>query len=170
MEIAKLVLEYVKVLAWPLVVVSVLIGFRRPLKVLLARVLQVQAGPVTATFNEAVKEAEEVAAARQGASGRRSAAATGEVQRFAPTDFRMAKDFGAAYRAGDQVLLDLTRMGDADAKRLIDFCAGMIFTAGGAIERITSKVFLLSHPAVQPPEDSVPTDADATRQEASSDV
>lgn len=35
-------------------------------------------------------------------------------------------------------------MDDADAKRLVDFSAGLIFGLHGAIERVTSKVFLLS--------------------------
>jgi cell division inhibitor SepF len=35
-------------------------------------------------------------------------------------------------------------MEDADAKRLVDFAAGLIFGLRGSIERVTSKVFLLS--------------------------
>ena len=35
-------------------------------------------------------------------------------------------------------------MDDADAKRLIDFAAGLVFGLHGTIERVTSKVFLLS--------------------------
>ena len=35
-------------------------------------------------------------------------------------------------------------MNDADAKRLVDFSAGLIFGLHGAIERVTAKVFLLS--------------------------
>jgi cell division inhibitor SepF len=35
-------------------------------------------------------------------------------------------------------------MDDADAKRLVDFSAGLIFGLHGSIERVTNKVFLLS--------------------------
>ncbi len=35
-------------------------------------------------------------------------------------------------------------MNDADAKRLVDFAAGLVFGLHGSIERVTSKVFLLS--------------------------
>jgi cell division inhibitor SepF len=35
-------------------------------------------------------------------------------------------------------------MPDADAKRLVDFAAGLVFGLHGSIERVTSKVFLLS--------------------------
>ena len=40
--------------------------------------------------------------------------------------------------------MNLSEMTDADAKRLVDFSAGLIFGLRGTIERITSKVFLLS--------------------------
>ena len=40
--------------------------------------------------------------------------------------------------------MNLTDMEDADARRLIDFGAGLIFGLRGTIERVTSKVFLLS--------------------------
>jgi cell division inhibitor SepF len=35
-------------------------------------------------------------------------------------------------------------MVDSDAKRLVDFSAGLIFGLRGSIERVTNKVFLLS--------------------------
>ncbi len=40
--------------------------------------------------------------------------------------------------------MNLSDMDDADAKRLVDFSAGLIFGLQGNIERVTSKVFLLS--------------------------
>jgi cell division inhibitor SepF len=39
-------------------------------------------------------------------------------------------------------------MDDADAKRLVDFAAGLVFSVRGTIERVTAKVFLLSPPNV----------------------
>jgi cell division inhibitor SepF len=44
--------------------------------------------------------------------------------------------------------MNLTEMDDADAKRLVDFAAGLIFATRGSIERVTNKVFLLSPPNV----------------------
>jgi len=35
-------------------------------------------------------------------------------------------------------------MGESDAKRLVDFSAGLVFGLRGSIERVTNKVFLLS--------------------------
>jgi cell division inhibitor SepF len=40
--------------------------------------------------------------------------------------------------------MNLTEMADSDAKRLVDFAAGLIFATHGSIERVTNKVFLLS--------------------------
>ena len=46
------------------------------------------------------------------------------------------------------MIMNLSEMDDADAKRLVDFAAGLVFATRGTIERITSKVFLLSPPNV----------------------
>jgi cell division inhibitor SepF len=40
--------------------------------------------------------------------------------------------------------MNLTDMEDSDAKRLVDFSAGLVFGLHGSIERVTAKVFLLS--------------------------
>ena len=44
--------------------------------------------------------------------------------------------------------MNLSEMGDVDAKRLVDFAAGLVFAVHGTIERVTNKVFLLSPPNV----------------------
>ncbi len=79
-----------------------------------------------------------------------------------PRSYNDARKIGEAFREGTPVIMNLTDMDDADAKRLVDFSAGLIFGLHGAIERVTSKVFLLSpahvevageahSPAVEPP-------------------
>ena len=40
--------------------------------------------------------------------------------------------------------MNLTEMDEPDAKRLVDFAAGLVFGLHGSIERVTAKVFLLS--------------------------
>ena len=40
--------------------------------------------------------------------------------------------------------MNVTEMGEAEAKRLVDFSAGLVFGLGGSIERVTNKVFLLT--------------------------
>lgn len=51
---------------------------------------------------------------------------------------------GHYFREGVPVIMDLTGMPDADAKRLVDFGAGLIFGLRGDISRVDRKVFLLS--------------------------
>ncbi len=61
-----------------------------------------------------------------------------------PRTYNEARTIGEHFRAGTPVIMNLTEMDDTDAKRLVDFSAGLIFGLHGTIERITSKVFLLS--------------------------
>ena len=65
-----------------------------------------------------------------------------------PRTYNEAKTIGENFRDGVPVIMNLTDMSDADAKRLVDFAAGLIFATRGSIERVTSKVFLLSPPNV----------------------
>ncbi len=61
-----------------------------------------------------------------------------------PRTYNDAKTIGESFRSGTPVIMNLTDMDDADAKRLVDFSAGLIFGLHGSIERVTNKVFLLS--------------------------
>lgn len=61
-----------------------------------------------------------------------------------PRTYNEARTIGEHYRDGVPVIMNLSEMDDADAKRLVDFAAGLIFGLRGDIERVTSKVFLLS--------------------------
>jgi cell division inhibitor SepF len=61
-----------------------------------------------------------------------------------PRTYNDARTIGEHFRDGVPVIMNLSEMEDADAKRLVDFSAGLIFGLHGAIERVTSKVFLLS--------------------------
>lgn len=61
-----------------------------------------------------------------------------------PRSYNDARLIGESFRSGTPVIMNLSEMTDADAKRLVDFSAGLIFGLHGAIERVTSKVFLLS--------------------------
>jgi cell division inhibitor SepF len=61
-----------------------------------------------------------------------------------PRTYNEAKSIGESFRSGVPVIMNLTDMSDADAKRLVDFSAGLVFGLRGAIERVTAKVFLLS--------------------------
>ncbi|MDP9408486.1 MAG: cell division protein SepF [Actinomycetota bacterium] len=61
-----------------------------------------------------------------------------------PRTYNEARTIGEHFREGVPVIINLTEMEDADAKRLVDFAAGLIFGLHGSIERVTAKVFLLS--------------------------
>lgn len=74
-----------------------------------------------------------------------------------PRTYNEARQIGEAFRAGTPVIMNLTEMSDSDAKRLVDFSAGLVFGLQGTIERVTSKVFLLS------PNDVVVTAEDKAR-------
>jgi len=65
-----------------------------------------------------------------------------------PRSYNDARRIGEEYRAGSPVIMNLTEMTDNDAKRIVDFAAGLVFGMHGSIERVTAKVFLLSPPNV----------------------
>ncbi|WP_340538705.1 cell division protein SepF [Nocardioides sp. GXZ039] len=65
-----------------------------------------------------------------------------------PRTYNEARVVGENFRDGTPVIMNLTEMDDNDAKRLVDFAAGLVFATRGTIERITNKVFLLSPPNV----------------------
>ncbi|WP_370629322.1 cell division protein SepF [Modestobacter sp. L9-4] len=61
-----------------------------------------------------------------------------------PKDYNEARTIGERFRDGMPVIMNLTEMEHADAKRLVDFAIGLTFGLHGSIERVTAKVFLLS--------------------------
>jgi cell division inhibitor SepF len=76
---------------------------------------------------------------------------TAELSRITtlhPTTYNEARVIGENFREGIPVIMNLSEMGDGDAKRLVDFAAGLVFAVHGTIERVTNKVFLLSPPNV----------------------
>lgn len=82
---------------------------------------------------------------------RRRPSAAAELSRITtlhPRTYNEARTIGEHYREGVPVIMNLSDMDDADAKRLVDFSAGLVFSSRGTIERVTSKVFLLSPPNV----------------------
>ncbi|MDG9725640.1 MULTISPECIES: cell division protein SepF [unclassified Streptomyces] len=61
-----------------------------------------------------------------------------------PDSFRDARAIGELFRDGVPVIVNLTAMEGSDAKRVVDFAAGLIFGLRGSIERVSTRVFLLS--------------------------
>ncbi|MFF4016682.1 cell division protein SepF [Streptomyces sp. NPDC001843] len=61
-----------------------------------------------------------------------------------PDSFRDARAIGELFREGVPVIMNLTAMEPADAKRVVDFAAGLIFGLRGSIDRVSNRVFLLT--------------------------
>lgn len=66
------------------------------------------------------------------------------IETIHPRSYNDARRIGEEFRVGVPVIMNLGDMDDMDAKRIIDFAAGLVFGLHGTIERITGKVFLLS--------------------------
>lgn len=67
-----------------------------------------------------------------------------EILTVHPKQYRDAQVIAESFRDGIPVIINLSQMSDADARRLIDFASGLSLGLYGRIERVTSKVFLLS--------------------------
>jgi cell division inhibitor SepF len=65
------------------------------------------------------------------------------------TSYSEARTIGEHFRDGYPVIMNLTEMDEPDAKRLVDFAAGLAFGMRGSMERVTNRVFLLSPPNIQ---------------------
>jgi cell division inhibitor SepF len=81
---------------------------------------------------------------RSGAQDPSPAADLTRITTLHPRTYNEARTIGEHFREGIPVIMNLTEMVDSDAKRLVDFSAGLIFGLRGSIERVTNKVFLLS--------------------------
>jgi cell division inhibitor SepF len=66
-----------------------------------------------------------------------------------PRTYNEARTIGEHFRDGTPVIMNLTEMVDSDAKRLVDFAAGLIFGLRGSIDRVTNRVFLLSPASIE---------------------
>ncbi|MDR6907047.1 MULTISPECIES: cell division protein SepF [Agromyces] len=67
-----------------------------------------------------------------------------EILTVHPRQYRDAQVIAESFREGVPVIINLSQMSDGDARRLIDFASGLSQGLYGKIERVTSKVFLLS--------------------------
>jgi len=77
-----------------------------------------------------------------------SVAPLSRITTLHPRTYNEARVIGENFRDGVPVIMNLSEMDDNDAKRLVDFAAGLVFSVRGTIERVTNKVFLLSPPNV----------------------
>ncbi|MHA6622064.1 cell division protein SepF [Pseudonocardia sp. DLS-67] len=72
------------------------------------------------------------------------AAALARITTLQPRSYRDARTIGERYRSGVPVIMNLTELEAAEAKRLVDFAAGLVFALHGGFDKVTSRVFLLT--------------------------
>jgi cell division inhibitor SepF len=72
-----------------------------------------------------------------------------EITTVHPTSYSDARAIGEQFRDGHPVIMNLTEMDEPDAKRLVDFAAGLAFGLRGSMERVTNRVFLLTPPNIR---------------------
>ena len=88
--------------------------------------------------------------------------AMNEILTVHPTAYRDAKVIAESFRDGIPVIMNLSRMAEEEAKRLIDFASGLTMGLNGRIERVTSKVFLLSPEHIEVGSDEPAQEADGS--------
>lgn len=82
-----------------------------------------------------------------GGPSEHSSASGSSLRRIAtvhPESYADARQIGESFRSGVPVIMNLSDLPDSEARRVVDFAAGLVFGLQGAIERVTSRVFLLS--------------------------
>jgi cell division inhibitor SepF len=87
-----------------------------------------------------------------------------EILTVHPKQYKDAQVIAESFRDGVPVIINLSQMSDADARRLIDFASGLSQGLYGKIERVTNKVFLLSpsHVSISGENDAQAVETEAT--------
>jgi cell division inhibitor SepF len=87
-----------------------------------------------------------------------------EILTVHPRQYKDAQLIAENFREGIPVIINLSQMSESDARRLVDFASGLSQGLYGKIERVTSKVFLLSpaHVVVSGEQAEVESDVDAS--------
>jgi cell division inhibitor SepF len=67
-----------------------------------------------------------------------------EILTVHPRQYKDAQVIAENFREGIPVIINLSQMSESEARRLVDFASGLSQGLFGRIERVTSKVFLLS--------------------------
>jgi len=75
---------------------------------------------------------------------RQSVSDMNEIVTLHPQKYSDARAVAENFREGIPVIMNLSAMPEDDARRLIDFASGLTLGLHGQIERVTSKVFVLS--------------------------
>lgn len=73
-----------------------------------------------------------------------------------PRSFGDAQTIGESFRAGTPVIMNLTDLADDEARRVVDFAAGLSYGLHGNFERVTDRVFLISPKDMEISRDGLP--------------
>lgn len=86
-----------------------------------------------------------------------------EILTVHPRHYKDAQTIAESFREGVPVIINLSQMSEAEARRLIDFASGLSMGLYGKIERVTNKVFLLSpeHVAISGDQAEADSEVDA---------
>jgi cell division inhibitor SepF len=127
---------------------------RESLRAERSSVRPISRGATTAAVSTSYATRDNLALAPQVQLRERAVVAEEEERRYQittlhPTTYNEARTIGEHFREGVPVIMNLTEMAEADAKRLVDFAAGLAFGLRGTMERVTNRVFLLSPANVQ---------------------
>jgi hypothetical protein len=139
---ARIVLDYLQALVWPALALTVLLFFRHELRDLVQRLSTVEGFGVKAALSASVRDAQRITGST--AEPRPRAELPTDFRTLRPRTFTEARDVAETFRSGNAVLMSLEDANDEQAKRLIDFSAGLIFQDRGTIERVSNKIFLLT--------------------------
>ena len=87
-----------------------------------------------------------------------------EILTVHPRQYKDAQVIAESFREGIPVIINLSQMSEPEARRLVDFASGLSQGLYGRIERVTSKVLLLSpaHVAVSGDQAEVEPAVDAS--------
>jgi cell division inhibitor SepF len=74
----------------------------------------------------------------------RAASSPARIVTLHPRSYTEARAIGERFRDGVPVIMNLTELDAASAKRLVDFAAGLVFALRGGFDKVTNRVFLLT--------------------------
>jgi len=125
---------------------------------------QTAVAPVAAAPQQAATRAPVTPLRRAPQSRVAAPAELNEILTVHPRQYKDAQAIAESFREGIPVIINLSQMSEPEARRLIDFASGLSQGLYGKIERVTSKVFLLSpsHVAVSGDEAEPETAVDAS--------
>jgi len=122
------------------------------------------AQPVAVQQREPANRAPVTQLRRPAPSRQGAAQEMNEILTVHPRAYKDAQVIAENFREGIPVIINLSQMSEQEARRLVDFASGLSQGLYGKIERVTSKVFLLSpaHVAVSGDQAEVESDVEAS--------